>query len=126
MAREIPYIAAINARDWRQVWQLGGRRLSPSYHAMVAGYAGTVRDEIQSLRVRGDLVTVELLAYQAGQAERTYRVDYRVRDGVITSAGLLASSVTPAPGAVAVPPRRVCPLPQSCHELPEMRSNTST
>jgi hypothetical protein len=120
------YIAAINARDWRQVWQLGGRRLSPSYHAMVAGYAGTVRDEIQSLRVRGDLVTVELLAYQAGQAERTYRVDYRVRDGVITSAGLLASSVTPAPGAVAVPPRRVCPLPQSCHELPEMRSNTST
>jgi hypothetical protein len=120
------YIAAINARDWRQVWQLGGRRLSPSYRAMVAGYAGTVRDEIQSLRVRGDLVTVELAAYQAGRPERTYRVDYRVRDGVITSAGLLASSVTPAPGSVAVPPRMVCPLPQSCHELPVMRSNTST
>ncbi len=127
------YIAAINARNWRQVWQLGGSHLSPSYDAMVVSYDGTVRDEIQSLSVTGDLVAVRLRADQNDGIERTYRIDYRVRNGVITSASVLASPVAPAPGAgapasgaVATPPRRVCPIPQSCHELPVMRSYTST
>jgi hypothetical protein len=97
----LAYIAAINARNWHRVWQLGGSHLSPSYHAMVVGYAGTVRDEIRSIRVTGDLVAVLVRAYQAGGVARTYRIDYRVRNGVISSATLLASSVTATDGATA-------------------------
>jgi hypothetical protein len=95
------YIAAINTRNWRRVWQLGGRHLSPSYHAMVVGYAGTVRDEIRSMRITGDLVAVLMRADEAGGVARTYRIDYRVRNGVIASATLLASSVTATDGATA-------------------------
>ena len=111
----LDYFAAVNARHWHQVWDLGGSNLSPSYHAMITGYAGTVRDEIQSVRVRGDRVTVRLLAYQSGGIVRAYRISYRVREGVITAGTVLASSellptmgrppqpgrVGPGPGAPA-------------------------
>jgi Protein kinase domain len=88
----LDYFAAVNARHWHQVWDLGGSNLSPSYHAMITGYAGTVRDEIQSVRVRGDRVTVWLLAFQSGGIVREYRISYRVRDGVITAGTVVASS----------------------------------
>jgi hypothetical protein len=94
----IDFFAAVNARNWRQAWDLGGSNLSRSYRAMIAGYAGTVRDEIQSERVTGDRVTVRLLAYQAGGVMRVYRISYEVRDGVITAGTVLASSLV-GPGA---------------------------
>jgi hypothetical protein len=99
----IDYFAAVNARHWHQVWQLGGSNLSRNYHAMVAGYAGTVRDEVESVRVSGDRVTVRLLAYQSGGVTRLYRISYEVRDGIITEGTVLASSLI-GPGAVATPP----------------------
>ncbi len=92
------FFAAVNARDWRQVWDLGGSNLSRTYHAMIAGYAGTVRDEIQSERVTGDRVTLRLLAYQSGGVMRLYRISYEVRDGVITAGTVLGSSLVPAAG----------------------------
>jgi hypothetical protein len=97
------FFAAVNRRNWHQVWQLGGSHLSPSYRAMVAGYAGTVRDEVQSEMVSGDRVTVRLLAYQAGGVTRQYRISYQVRNGIITQGTVLANSVI-RPGAVVTPP----------------------
>ena len=98
----IDFFAAVNARHWHQAWQLGGSNLSRSYHAMVAGYAGTVRDEVESVHVSGDRVTVRLLAYQAGGGTRLYRISYEVRDGIITEGTVLASSLI-GPGAAATP-----------------------
>ena len=31
------YFDAINARDWPEVWRIGGDHMSPTYHSMVAG-----------------------------------------------------------------------------------------
>jgi hypothetical protein len=53
------------------------------------------------MRVTGDLVAVLVRADQAGGIARTYRIAYRVRNGVISSATLLASSVTATDGATA-------------------------
>ena len=99
------FFAAVNARDWRQAWDLGGSNLSRTYHAMIAGYAGTVRDEIQSERVTGDRVTVRLLAYQSGGVMRLYRISYEVRDGVITAGTVLGSSLVPGAGRQPQPGR---------------------
>jgi hypothetical protein len=82
----VAYVAAINARDWQRVWRLGGDRLSPSYHAMVTGYAATVRDEIRSIRVTGDQVTVQIRGYRRHARTLNYRIDFTVRDGVIAAA----------------------------------------
>jgi Protein kinase domain len=95
----LAFFAAINARRWHQVRELGGINLSRSYHAMIAGYAGTVRDEIESVRADGDHVTVELRALQAGGVVRSYRISYEVRGGVIAAGTVLASSVVAAPAS---------------------------
>ncbi|HXP20197.1 MAG TPA: serine/threonine-protein kinase [Streptosporangiaceae bacterium] len=78
------YFAAINARDWREVWRLGGRNFSPSLHKMIAGYQLTSHDVLASVHVRGDTVRVRLLAYETTGAVQTYALTYLVRHGVIT------------------------------------------
>jgi Protein kinase domain len=95
------YFAAINGRDWGQVWQLGGSNLSPSFHAMVTGYIRTVRDEIRIVRVTGDRVIVTLRAAETGAAVQYYRVEYTVRNGIITAGTVLSIS----PATVAGQPR---------------------
>ena len=90
----LAYFAAINERDWPTVWRLGGDRLSSSYHAMVAGYAETVRDDAQVVRVKGDTVVVQLRAYETGGVMQVFRVYYVVTDGTISSgSSLLVSSI---------------------------------
>ncbi|HEY6276283.1 MAG TPA: protein kinase [Streptosporangiaceae bacterium] len=90
----LAYIAAINTRDWHRVWDLGGRNLSPSYHAMVAGYRLTAHDDLSNIRVKGDMVDGNLLARETTGAVQRYRMHYVVRDGVITAgrATLLGTS----------------------------------
>ena len=105
------YFDAINARDWGRVWQLGGAHLSPSFHAMVTGYIGTVRDEISIVRVTGDRVIVTLRAAQAGGAMQYYRIEYTVRNGVITAATVLSSSAATATGLQAQPSPAITPTP---------------
>lgn len=78
------YFAAINARDWPEVWRLGGKNFSPSLHAMIAGYELTSHDVLSSVAVRGDTVRVRLLAYETTGAVQTYALTYRVRYGVIS------------------------------------------
>jgi eukaryotic-like serine/threonine-protein kinase len=87
----LDYFAAINARDWVRVWRIGGDRLSPSYHEMKAGYADTIRDSVESVHVSGEYAVVAIRAEEAGGVEEVYRVEYTVRNGVITSARKLRS-----------------------------------
>jgi hypothetical protein len=61
---------------------------------MIAGYRFTAHDDVTSLRVRGDIVYVHLLARQTTGTVRSYRMRYVVHDGVITAghATLLGTS----------------------------------
>jgi serine/threonine protein kinase len=80
------YVAAINAHQWRKVWDLGGKNFSRTYDRMVAGYRSTARDVLTSVHAHGRIVTVRLRAHQTDGTVRTYRITYTVRDGVITKA----------------------------------------
>ena len=80
------YFAAINAHQWRKVWNLGGKNFNRSYNQMVAGYRTTAHDTLTSVHVHGNVVTVHLKARHTNGTVRTYRISYTVRDGVITGA----------------------------------------
>jgi serine/threonine protein kinase len=88
------YFAAINAHDWRRVWNLGGKNLGQPYSQMVAGYRSTAHDALASIHAHGDTVTVRLLARETDGTVQTYRASYVVQDGVITAghATLLGTS----------------------------------
>ena len=51
------YIAAINRRDWPQVWQLGGKNLGTSYSQMIAGYQKTSKIVVTTLTASGQNVS---------------------------------------------------------------------
>ena len=80
------YFAAINAHQWRKVWNLGGKNFSPTYGQMVAGYRSTSRDVLTSIHAHGDIVTVRLRAHHTDGTVLTFRIAYTVQDGVITGA----------------------------------------
>ena len=80
------YFAAINAHQWRKVWNLGGKNFNKSYGQMVAGYRTTAHDVLTSIHAHGDVVTVHLRARHTDGTVRTYRISYTVQDGVITGA----------------------------------------
>jgi len=80
------YFAAINAHQWRTVWNLGGKNFNQSYNQMVAGYRTTAHDALTSIHVHGNVVTVRLRARHTNGTVRTYRISYTVQDGVITRA----------------------------------------
>jgi eukaryotic-like serine/threonine-protein kinase len=80
------YFAAINAHEWRKVWNLGGKNFSPTYGQMVAGYHSTAHDVLASIHVHGNVVTVRLKAHHTDGTVRTFRISYTVENGVITRA----------------------------------------
>lgn len=80
------YFAAINAHQWRKVWDLGGKNFNRSYNQMVAGYRTTAHDTLTSIHVHGNVVTVHLKARHTNGTVRTYRISYTVQDGVIAGA----------------------------------------
>ncbi|WP_051966035.1 CSN8/SAC3 domain-containing protein [Kitasatospora mediocidica] len=84
------YFAAINSHDYATAWSLGGENLSPSYSAFVAGFADTVRDDVQIVGVSGSAVSVRLTATLASGGTQVYAGTYDVGNGVITSASVTA------------------------------------
>jgi hypothetical protein len=88
------YFAAINAHDWRRVWDLGGKNLGQTYDQMVFGYRSTAHDSLASIHAHGNKVTVRLIARETNGTVQTYRASYVVQDGVITAghATLLGTS----------------------------------
>jgi len=80
------YFAAINAHEWRKVWNLGGKNFSRTYGQMVAGYRSTAHDVLTSIHAHGHIVTVRLKAHHTDGTVLTYKISYTVQDGVITGA----------------------------------------
>ena len=79
------YFAAINARNWRKVWNLGGKNFSHTYRGMIAGYRGTSRDVLTRIATHGNRVSVRFAAHHTNGVVETYRASYVVRNGVITA-----------------------------------------
>jgi len=79
------YIAAINARDYRKAWNLGGSNNHQSYQQFVQGYNGTQQDTLTIQSVSGDVVTARLSALQTDGTVKTFQGTYTVNNGVITS-----------------------------------------
>jgi len=80
------YFAAINQRDWRRAWQLGGESSSPSYRDMIDEYASTEQDVIRVMRVDGNQAIVRVRAYQADGKCQVYQMYFVVQDGMIVHA----------------------------------------
>ncbi|MGI5469319.1 excalibur calcium-binding domain-containing protein [Streptomyces sp. CA-132043] len=82
------YFAAINAGDYRQAWELGGKNLGGAYEAFVDGFATTERDTVRVVGVHGDAVTVRLEALQTDGSTRSFAGTYTVNGGMITGAAI--------------------------------------
>lgn len=80
------FFKAINQRDWRQVWQLGGENLGAPYPAMVRGFSGTGHDDVTITSTHGNTVSVLLVAVQDSGQARIFQGAYIVDGGVITQA----------------------------------------
>jgi hypothetical protein len=77
------YFAAINHRQYRAAWRLGGA--TEPYPVFRKGYVGTVRDTVTILSVNGNIVSARLAALQANGTVKTYRGTYTVTNGVISA-----------------------------------------
>ncbi|MFH8593664.1 hypothetical protein [Streptomyces rimosus] len=101
------YYAAVNARDFRRAWDLGGKHLGGSYDAFVAGFADTAHDSVHVTGVRGDTVSVALDAEQRDGSVRSFAGTYTVRDGVIVGADIRAAAgPSPSGGGTGSPSPR--------------------
>ncbi|MFJ9686994.1 excalibur calcium-binding domain-containing protein [Streptomyces bacillaris] len=85
-ATVVAYFDAVNDRDYRAAWELGGKNLAGDYQAFVDGLADTERDTVRILGVQGDTVRAELEALQTDGSLKLFEGTYTVRSGVITSA----------------------------------------
>ncbi|MFF7641570.1 excalibur calcium-binding domain-containing protein [Streptomyces canus] len=104
------YFAAINAQDYQQAWDLGGKNLSDSYSAFVSGFATTAHDTLRILDTDNDTVSVKLEATQTDDSLRIFDGTYTVHDGTIVSADV--HEVTgPEPS-----PSEVSPYYENCDE----------
>ncbi|OIK27477.1 hypothetical protein VT52_011740 [Streptomyces malaysiense] len=79
------YFEAINARDYRSAWALGGKNLDSSYSSFASGYASTERDTIHVVSVTGAEVRLTIEALQTDGTTHSYDATYTVSGGVITS-----------------------------------------
>lgn len=82
------YFADITAKDYAEVWRLGGSNLSTSYESMVSGYAQTARDDDFVTAVTGDSATVTLIATEQSGVAQLYQGQYQVDSGTIISGAL--------------------------------------
>jgi serine/threonine-protein kinase len=78
------YVAAINAHDYPQAWNLGGNHTGQPYSMFVQGYSGTAHDSLTVLSVSGNVVTAQLTATQTDGTVKTYQGTYTVSNGNIT------------------------------------------
>jgi hypothetical protein len=82
------YFDAVNARDFRRAWELGGKNLGGSYESFEAGFAETAQDSVSIVEASGGVVSVTLDAFQTDGTVRHYAGTYTVSGGVITSAAI--------------------------------------
>jgi hypothetical protein len=89
------YYAAINAHDYGKAWRLGGKNFSRSYEDFVGGFADTEHDTLTVQNVDGPIVTIRLVADQAGGRRSVYQGTYTVEHGELVAAQIRRVSGPP-------------------------------
>ncbi|MEU9193358.1 hypothetical protein [Streptomyces hundungensis] len=82
------FYAAINARDYRRAWALGGDHLGQSYESFAGGFAGTAFDTVSIDAVNGSTVSIRLHTVKANGSTADYAGTYTVENGTITHGSL--------------------------------------
>jgi hypothetical protein len=78
------YYAAINAKNYRLAWKLGGSTTTASYAEFAAGFSTTSKDAFTLISVSGDVVTGRLSALQSDGTTQVYEGTYTVSKNLIT------------------------------------------
>jgi len=78
------YFSAIDDRDYRIAWALGGKNTGSSYREFVQGFSGTAHDTVTILALDGNDVTARLVAGQDDGTVKTFQGTYTVTSGAIT------------------------------------------
>ncbi|GLZ42531.1 hypothetical protein [Actinokineospora sp. NBRC 105648] len=78
------YFDAINARDYRRAWDIGGKNTGKPYADFAAGFATTDHDVITIQSVNGPTVTATLTAHQTDGTQKTFQGTYTVTGDTIT------------------------------------------
>jgi hypothetical protein len=82
------YYAAINAGDYATAWRLGGDHFVSSYSTFVADYSNTLRDDLVVTSVSGNLVYIDLTAYNRDGTVQHFSGYYVVNNGVLAGADI--------------------------------------
>jgi hypothetical protein len=90
------YFDAINSRNYRKAWRLGGKNLGQPYANFAQGFADTDHDTSTVLKVNGPSVTIKLVATHSDGQQITFRGTYIVRQGEIVAAHVVRVSAPPA------------------------------
>lgn len=95
------YFAAINAKDYRTAWNLGGNNFDSSYEHYVAAFSDTEQDAVTILNVAGPVVTIKLAAIHTNGDVTTYEGTYTVRHAKLVDANIRETTPSnhPAPQA---------------------------
>ena len=80
------YYDAINDRDFKTAWDLGGKNFGQSYDTFVTGFDETLNDTVTILSTSGNAVRVKLDAEQTDGSHKRYAGTYYVSGGELTSA----------------------------------------
>jgi hypothetical protein len=82
------YYDAINNRDFKTAWDLGGKNFGQSYEDFVAGFDQTANDTLTIVSTSGNAVRVKLDAEQTDGSHKRYAGTYFVSGGELTSADM--------------------------------------
>ncbi|MER6024730.1 hypothetical protein [Streptomyces sp. NPDC001851] len=85
------FFDAINRRDFKTAWALGGKNLDRDYDSFVAGFDTTEHDDVFIESVDGGTVSVNLNAQQSDGTQKSFTGQYTVVDGVITHASMTSA-----------------------------------
>lgn len=87
-ATVIGYFDAINNRDFRRAWELGGKNTASSYSSFADGFATTEWAGAEILDLSGDpgggVVTARLTTLETDGTSKVFQGEYTVRNGVIS------------------------------------------
>ncbi len=78
------YFDAINSKDYKRAWELGGKNVGHPYDKFAAGFATTDHDVLTVVSVQGTTVTADLTAFETNGTQKKFHGTYIVTDGTIT------------------------------------------
>ncbi|HEU5357118.1 MAG TPA: hypothetical protein VFU65_21790 [Actinocrinis sp.] len=84
----LAYFAAINAQNYQQAWDLGGKNLDSSYQNFVSGFSNTSQDSATTQDIDTNTASVQLTATQTDGSVQNFSGTFTVAAGVITGASM--------------------------------------